>query len=127
MAKITLGDAPKSFKRKVKFTLVDGSESDITLSFKYRTRKQFGEFIDKMMSDAKATAAPAEAEFSMHTLMDKTGEANAAYILDVAEGWDLGDEFNAANLARLSDMYPAAAVAIMDSYRLAITEGRLGN
>jgi hypothetical protein len=127
MAKITLGNAPKSFKRKVTFPLVDGGQGDITVNFKYRTRKQFGEFIDGIMGEAKATKPPEDQEFSMLTLMDKTGESNAKYILDVADGWDLEEEFNADNLARMSDMYPAAAVAIMDTYRLAVTEGRLGN
>jgi hypothetical protein len=125
MAKIVLGDAPKSFKRKVEFTLLDGSKSDITITFKYRTRKQFGEFIDKMM--AAAAEVPTDEKFSMAKLMAKTGDANAVYIQDVAEGWDLEDDFTQDNIARLSDMYPAAAVAIMDAYRLAITEGRLGN
>ena len=51
----------------------------------------------------------------------------AAIALKIANGWDLEDEFNLDNALKLCDELPAAATAIMQTYRAAIVEGRLGN
>jgi hypothetical protein len=125
MAKIKLGQRPKSFKRIVSFPLVDDTTGQIEMVFKYKTRSEFGEFIDNILNDAGQ--AKSNGEFSMKDLMEKTADSNADYILKIAEGWNLDEEFTRANLQQLSDEIPAATAAIMETYRLAISEGRSGN
>ena len=126
-SKITLGKRPKNFKRVVKFQLLEGGEGSIECSYKYRTRSEFGAFIDKVVEAAGATNKPEGEKFSMAELMERTAGQNAAYIMDVIDGWNLDEELTKANVQQLSDEFPAAAAAIMETYRAAITEGRLGN
>lgn len=127
MAKIKLGARPESFKRSVSFPLLEGGEDGvIECVFKYRTRTEFGKFIDGLFADAKE--APAQSgEFSMQNLMEKTRDKNADYLLEIVTGWSLDEALSRDNLQQLCDEIPSAATAIMESYRLAITEGRLGN
>jgi hypothetical protein len=142
MAKIKLGNRPKNFTRTVKFPMLEGGEGSIEVTYKYRTRTEFGAFIDRMAEDARKKhdaeqKARAEAEktdepapdstFSMAELMEKTKGSNAAYVLDVADGWNLDEDLNKANVEQLADEIPAAVNAIMETYRVAIMEGRLGN
>ena len=130
MAKIKLGARPETFKKVVKFPMLDGTEGSIECVFKYRTRKEFGAFIDSMMDAAKVKPEAdedGEVKFSMADLMAKTAGSNAEYILQVVKGWNLKEELNAATLEQLADEIPAAANAIMETYRVCVTEGRLGN
>lgn len=132
MPKITLGARPKNFKKAVTFPMLDGTEGVIEVLFKYRTRKEFGAFIDSLVESAKLKA-PAivdgaePAAFSMADLMERTAGSNADYILQVAEGWNLDEEFSAAAVQQLADEVPAAAIAMMEAYRVAVTEGRVKN
>lgn len=125
MAKIKLGNRPKSFKKSVSFPMLDGTTGVIEVSYKYRTRTEFGQFIDALMEAAGKT--PSSDKFSMADLMEKTAGANADYIMQVVDGWDVDAEFTRENVQQLSDEVPAAVTAIMDGYRAAVTEGRLGN
>jgi hypothetical protein len=109
----------------VSFPLVDNTTGQIEMVFKYKTRSEFGSFIDALLEDAGKDKA--DGSFSMKELMERTADSNADYILQVAEGWNLDEEFNRANLQQLSDEIPAATAAIMEAYRLAISEGRQGN
>ena len=129
MSKIKLGSRPKSFKKTIKFPMLDGTTGAIEVTYKYRTKVEFGEFIDKLMeSSGAAKKADTDAEFSMADLMEKTAGANADYLLDVIEEWNLEDvSLSKESAQQLSNEYPAAAIAIMETYRLAVTEGRLGN
>lgn len=130
MATIRLGDRPKNFKKVVTFPMLDGSEGSIEVTYKYRTRKEFGSFIDSLLEAVKIKPAPdadGNSTFSMQELMERTAGSNADYIMQVAEGWNLDVEFSAAAVQQLSDELPAAAIAVMDAYRAAITEGRVKN
>lgn len=126
MAKIVLGKRPASFKRTVKFPMLDGSEGVIEVSFKYRTRSAFGTFIDGLFSDAKEEQET-EKPLSMADLMAKTRDKNAAYLLDVIDGWNLDEPLNRESAEQLCDEIPAAVAEIMEQYRVAIVEGRRGN
>lgn len=127
MAKITLGARPKTFTRIIKFPMLDGTTGSIEVTYKYRTRSEFGVFVDELVQSA-GKAEPEEGQpFSMARLMQETAGANAAYLLKVIEAWNLDEPFNQANLQRLADELPAAAIAIMEAYRAACSEGRLGN
>jgi predicted GTPase len=130
MAKIKLGNTPKNFKRIVKFEMLDGSTGSIEVSFKYRTRSEFGVFLDELVdaAGAKKTKVDGEEEkFSMAELMKSTASANAEYVMKVIDGWNLDEDLTLANVQQLSDELPAAVIAIMETYRAAINEGRLGN
>lgn len=124
MAIIKLGARPKSFKRVVTFPLVEGGEGAIEVSFKYRTRTEFGKFIDSIVSDAQAQG---DQQFSMADLMERTRDKNAAYLMDVIDGWNLDEPLTRATVEQLCDELPGAATEIMDAYRKATVEGRLGN
>lgn len=127
MSKVILGARPKNFAAVVTVTLLDGSTGTIPVTFKYRTKKEFGEFVDAMMKDAGQEATAAGEEFSMARLQSLTVEKNADYLLEALDGWGLDKDFNREHLVQLCDELPAAAVAIMDRYREAVTQGRLGN
>lgn len=127
MAKIKLGNRPKNFKRIVTFDMLEGGKGSIECTFKYRTRSEFGVFIDKLIEAAGAKEKPEGDKFSMAELMEKTAGQNAEYLLDVLESWNLDEDLNKPNAQQLADELPAAAAAIMETYRTAVTEGRLGN
>jgi hypothetical protein len=127
MAKIKLGNRPKSFKHTVTFDMLEGGKGSIECVYKYRTRSEFGTFIDELMEAAGAKEKADGEKFSMAELMDKTAGSNADYILSVLESWSLDEDLNKANAQQLADEYPAAAAAIMETYRTACLEGRRGN
>lgn len=129
MAKIVLGKRPKNFKTKVSFPLLDGEIGVIEVSYIYRTRTEFGTLIDGLMTDAGVASGATEEDqkFSLAEALEKTRDTNAEYILKVADGWNLDEPFNHDTVSQLCDEIPAAALAIMNTYRTAITEGRLGN
>lgn len=126
MAKIQLGKRPESFKAVVTFPMLDGSQGAIACEFKYRTKREFGQFIDRIFNDA-GEAPPADGKFSLADLMGKTVDKNALYLSEVLVGWDLDQALSLPNLEALADELPAAAAAVMERYRTAVTEGRLGN
>ena len=114
--------------------MLDGTEGTIEMLYKDRTRSEFGKFIDDITEAAGAKINPAEvpatddeAKFSFADLMERTKESNSEYILKVADGWNLDEEYSLENIAILCDELPGAAMAIMETYRLAVAEGRLGN
>lgn len=124
MAIIKLGARPKSFKRVVTFPLVEGGEGAIEVSFRYRTRTEFGKFVDSIVADAQAQG---DQQFSMADLMERTRDKNAAYLMDVIDGWNLDEPLTRATVEQLCDELPGAATEIMEAYRKATVEGRLGN
>ncbi|PVX86480.1 phage tail assembly chaperone [Paraburkholderia unamae] len=126
MAKITLGNRPSSFSHTVKFKLLDGTQAAVKVVYKYRTRSEFGAFIDEIAAASKQERG-ADADLSWAKVMEQTGSANADYVMRAVEGWDLDEPFTLENVQQLADELPAAVAAIMDDYRNAITQGRLGN
>lgn len=126
--KIKLGNRPKNFKKTVTFPMLDGTTGGIECLYKYRTRTEFGVFIDEIMEAAGETKGRDDDEkFSMAALMEKTAGANADYVMRVLDGWNLDEDLSRASVQQLADELPAAVNAIMETYRTAITEGRLGN
>lgn len=128
MAKIKLGSAPKSFTHKVTFPLLQGGKGDITMTYRYRDRMQFAEFIDSVYPKIKKPD-PVSTEPGFD-LVENAAEAEAnevRYIMGAATGWDLDDDFSEANVRALINEFPAAGSAITAAYREAITEGRAKN
>lgn len=130
MAKIKLGNRPKNFKRTIKVDLPEGGTGEVEISYIYRTRTEFGQFIDAMMEDAgvkQVSQSDEDQKFSLEEALAKTRDTNADYIMKVADGWNIDAEFSRATVAQLCDELPGVAVEIMNTYRAAVTEGRLGN
>lgn len=136
MAKITLGKRPKNFKKTISVQMLDGTTGTVECVFKYRTKKEYGEFIDgiteaaRASEKAKETAKAEEAEvkpFSLAEYLDKSVDAGADYILQILEGWNLDVELSKESVEDLANEFPGAAAAIIETYRTAVTEGRLGN
>lgn len=126
MAKFQLGARPKTFHQKVKFDTLDGVSSELNITYHYRSKTEFFELVDELLAAAKARGIDAEDKPLSEVVTAADGD-NAKYILKIVAGWDLDDELNEANVRRLGDEYPAAATAIVDSYRLACVEGKRGN
>jgi len=131
MAKIVLGKRPESFKKIIKVPMLEGGEGTIEMVYKYRTRTEFGAFVDEMIA-AAGTAPPVsqsdeDVSFSLERALTATRDKNADYIMAIAAGWNLDVEFSRDAAVQLCDELPGAAIAIIDSYRAAVSEGRLGN
>ena len=136
MAKITLGKRPKNFKKNISVQMLDGTTGTVECVFKYRTKKEYGEFIDGITEAARAAekaketpkAEDAEAKpFSLAEYLDNSVDAGADYILQILEVWNLDVELSKQSLEDLGNEFPGATAAIIDTYRTAVLEGRLGN
>lgn len=124
MTKITLGKPPKTFAPVVvTFTLPDGTQGSIECVFRYRSRKQFGEFLAATFGAAQ----PADSTATLADVMAAAVDKNGAYLADVLDGWNLDEKLTPQTAAQLADELPAAATAIMEAYGRAVSEGRLGN
>lgn len=127
MAKIVLGKRPEKFSRSVKFPLLDGSDGVIACEFKYRTKTEYAEFVDRIANSAGAVEAVDGKLPDYAEVMRRAVSTNADYLQDVLVGWDLDGPVNSENLKEIANAYPAAATAIMDAYRMGCVEGKLGN
>ena len=127
MSKIKLGTTPKNFKIcNVKFPMPDGTDGVIKATFNYRTRTQFGQFLNQVFADAGETATPDDKP-DFEVIFAKTKDKNADHLVLALSAWDLDEELNRENLQQLADEIPAACIALMTAYNTACTEGRLGN
>lgn len=120
MQKVTLGQRPKSIAKQVTFTLPDGEMGAIKMSYIYRTRVEFGALLDEPSS-------PLVTPETMSQSMSLAVDSSADYILRISDGWDVGVPFSRENVWQLCNEMPSAATAIIQGYREAIVEGRLGN
>ncbi len=92
MAKFVLEAAP-TFKLKVDIPIPGQKPEKVELTFRHRTREEL---------DTYLRALPGRDEVDI--------------LKDVLVGWELGDVFNDANLAKMNQNYPAAFRAIHDAY-----------
>jgi len=127
MAKISLGKTPKSFKRVITVDMLDGTKGSIECEFKYRTRTEFGAFLDGIFADAGVKPTDTDEKVAIAEIMEKTRDTNADYLIQVLDGWNLDDELNKTNLQQLCDEFPGVSNSIMETYRTAVTEGRTKN
>lgn len=125
MAKVTLGKKPETITHTVQAQMPDGTQAELAMVYRYRTRKQFAALIDEFFGagtgDGQEPATVGEATA-------RGIKKNVEYILAIAVGWDVQDApFDAENIEQLCDEAPGVMMKIMSDYREAITEGRLGN
>lgn len=129
-SKIKLGQRPKTFKPfPVKFELPeDGTEATIEVTYKYRTRKEFGALVNEMYADAGIVQPKTESgSVDFEKLHQQLGEKSAGHLLKSIEAWNLDERLGLESLKQLCDEMPAAAAALSMAYAAACTEGRLGN
>jgi hypothetical protein len=138
--KIKLGSRPKSFSRVVKFPMVEGGEGCMEVQFRYRTRSELAALTDEIQSAAKAQA---DADFAAMKakldngetaetlkqvdILDRDISLQVDYVLQAVDGWNLDEKFDRGAVEQLANELPAAISAIIENYRKAINEGRLGN
>jgi len=130
MAKITLGRRPKNFKRVLSVDLPEGGKGTIEVSYIYRTRTEFGAFVDDLFGNAGVSPvgqSDEEVKFSLKDALEKTCDTNADYIMKIVDGWNLDADFSRDSVAQLCDELPGVALELINTYRIAVTEGRLGN
>ena len=130
MAKLSLASAPKTFKRTVSIPLLDGSDADIEITYKYKTRSDYAKLLDDVVKSEKPKDKQKEGEEVTESAVDifkRLGAGTVDYLMKIIESWDLDDEFNKANIADLIDKFPSAANKISETYRIAILEGATKN
>lgn len=144
MAKIVLGKTPKNFTHTVSIKMLDGTTGEVECKFKYRTRKQFGEFVDRVNREAREAgkAELEKAENPAQPAVDSGAEVkpfslaehvsgvlanNSKYMLQILEGWNLEAPLTVESLEQLGDEIPGASAAIINIYRTVISEGIMGN
>ncbi len=126
--KIKLGQRPATFKPiPVKFTMPDGEPGVITTTYKYRTRSEFGEILNRLFVTPSGEDRPEGDKIDFVALINKSREKANAELLDSITAWDLDYPVDAASLAQLSDELPAGSAALLAAYNAACTEGKLGN
>ena len=125
--KIKLGSTPKSFKRTITVDMLDGTKGSMECEFKYRTRVDFGKFLDALFAEAGVKPSDEDAKIVIAEVMARTRDTNADYLMQVLDGWNLDDELSKESLQQLCDEFPGVANTIMETYRAAITEGRSKN
>lgn len=127
MAKIVLGKTPKNFKPfNVKFTLPDGAEDQIKITFRYKTRSEFATFLNSLFASADVEQTT-EDGIDFEALYKRAGDKTVSQLTQIIEEWDFSEPVTAATLSQLHDQVPAAAAAITAAYAAACNEGRLGN
>ena len=142
MPKIILGQRPAAFA-PVDVSFIDpvtGKRLTIpAVQFKYRTRKEYGTWLDELTTAAhradapvdEAAAAAADADSPLPVMgaaMEVSVQRNAAFLIGAVHAWGLeGVPLTPETLHQLCDEQPAAAAAISGAYRAAVVEGRLGN
>lgn len=128
MAKLVLGKTPKTFKPfPVKFELPEGGEDQIMVTFKYKTRTEFAEFLNTLFTEAGVEATDQTGQRDFVELYRNGGEKTVKHLTEILDAWDLSEPINATNLAALHNQAPAAAAALTAAYSGACSEGRLGN
>jgi len=130
MAKITLGKRPETFKKVISFPMLDGSTGRISVDYVYRTKTEFAELMDKAQAGGKKTFEEAGERKELETqeqVAELGLELDARYFLQIVKGWDLDIELDEKSVIQLGNEFPLAHSAIVESYRIACVEGRLGN
>jgi len=128
MAKLVLGKTPETFKPfPVKFTLPDGEEDQIVVTFKYKTRSGFAAFLNELFGDSGEAKPAKDEKVDFEKLFLKGGEKTVVHLLKIIADWDFAEKPTAETLRQMHDQAPAAASAITAAFSSACTEGRLGN
>lgn len=118
-----------TFSREVSIPTPDGEPLKIQFEFKHRTRAQMAEMMDGYISKARDYAkAAAKESVPLADVVAESTRRDASAILDCAIGWNVeGYAFDAETLVKFLNLFPGAAMAVIEDYRVSLNEGRLGN
>ena len=123
---IVLGKKPDGIPDTLKIKLPDGTEGLLPVTFKYRTRTEFGEFLDSIFG-AELPAFDGTSKNASGQQQRATVQINGQYIYGCLKDWGLDAPFTLQACIQLADELPGAVQSIMDTYRRLTMEGRLGN
>lgn len=126
MATISLGKAPKNFKKIVHVPMHDGTKGAIDCLFKYRTATEYGDLVDSL-NQTPVVAVSMDDEGLLGPQLRVKNRRNAEFLLQILDGWNLDVPLSLDAGVQLCDELPGAAEAIFEDYRRATLEGRLGN
>lgn len=99
-----------TFKASVTIPVPGGSDGKINFIFKHKGKKELQAYFNSL------GATEGEAKTDVEAL------------LELVEGWEgVSEKFSAENLELLLDAYPGSALAMYDTYRKELLEGRAKN
>ena len=143
--KVVLGRRPQTFTRTITGPMADGTVGAIVMTFRYRTRTEWGALLDahnaakkergeaalKVFLDAveraRTDGQPMPPAPGAEAAQAAEVDADSHLVLDLATGWDLPDPFTFESLRQLADEAPGLISEMVRDYGQAIHEGRLGN
>lgn len=106
-----------TFSDEIEITVPGQKEPGaISLTFKYRSRKEYAEFLASLEEEKDAAGK-----------VVKSGKTVAEALPEFVLGWDLPDEFTAETVAIFLDNYPAAYGEIFAAYSRLLFESRVKN
>lgn len=125
----SMSGAIPEFPMPVKIKRLDGTETAITFTAKALRKKEWAGLRDDHLNLAKAAGETGDepAKFSFAAAVGESMRKVAELVTNCATGWDLSDEFNAANLEELEDNFGGTLDSFLSAYDAAIFHGRLGN
>ncbi len=102
-----------TFKAKVP-VYVPGNDDPVMVEFefKHKTRSDLKALVERMNGESKGK---------------KAQPTDEDVILDLVEGWELDDPFNAASVKQLVENYHGVAVSVFNTYISAINQARAKN
>lgn len=125
----TLVGAVPSFDLEVKIKRLDGTETAVTFKAKALRKTEWAGMRDAHLNIAKEAAETTDepVKFSFTNAVSEDMRKGAELVSKCASGWDLEDEFNAANLIELEDAFGGTLASFLSAYDAAVFHGRLGN
>ena len=124
---IKLGYRPKHFKEiEVAVTLPDGTEGVIPVTYKYKTKAEFGSWQDAIVASA-APQNEGDAP-SWESIYRQAGERSADMLLEIVHAWGLDVPLSRESIIELeADCGAAVIPALFKAFGVACREGRLKN
>lgn len=123
---IVLGERPEGVRDTLKVRLLDGTDGLLPVTFRYRDRVEFGEFLDGIFA-VKAPAWDGTAANASSQQQRGAAQLNGQYVHGCLLDWGLDAPFTLQSCIQLAREMPAAVQGLMDKYRQICIEGRLGN
>lgn len=127
--RIKLGNRPKTFKEiQVSITLPDGEEGLIPVTYKYKTKQEFGAWQDSVIGKAKNEIRPEFDTISWQEVYAASGARAIDNLLEIIDSWGLDVPLNQKSLQELEDDCGAGVFpALFEAFGRACRDGRLGN